>query len=496
MIIVNRADQADFQGESLSDKQIEEIMEYDSVERMFSSGIFFLSSIMGLGSKLEGNLSDKFYKKTYRQQSENYSDPDDEYFVSLQNFNIMPKQIKRAIVESSKESDTPIYVNSGLYCIEEEMEKFASDYSAYNKCQMAYQFLDGIIAETASRISVKTAVRGEQKAEYEKRLDVTVKYWVDTVRNIASDISKRKERESKSYMDSFIMNSLQYAETVNNLNERDKAYSDEQKAENHFDSYEQQFENAKENRIKALQENAGNLFKKNFFDSVKNIAIEWAGDSKDIQQKKENIDSMKRDIDKNTADRLMELIVKEYKNNIVDAHGRLMSTASAFWAGTAGAYREDLIKTITNNESLSEEQRNEIQKIIMEYQPLQFADDADQIFIKNKFLRGNLFGIRFGRTEKIDTAKLVSIYNNKIHSAVKSMSDMINANCYSSFVVWQNSLLDAVEKDITKFNPDLRRLTDIIKEETDAITKLQDDQQLICRTLDSIKEMMSWKDLN
>ncbi len=496
MIIVNRADQADFQGESLSDKQIDEIMEYDSVERMFSSGIFFLSSIMGLGSKLNGNLGDKFYKKTYRQQSENYSDPEDEYFVSLQNFNIMPKQIKRAILEHSKETDAPIYVNSGLYCIEEEMEKFASDYSAYNKCQMAYQFLDGIIAETASRISMKTAVREEQKAEYEKRLDVTIKYWVDTVRNIASDISKRKERESRAYMDSFVLNSLQYAESVSNLNERDKAYTDEHKAEAHYDSYEEQFENAKEGRIKALQENAGNLFKKNFFDSVKNIAIEWAGDSKEIHQKKENIDSMKRDIDKATADRLMELIVSEYKNNVVDAHSRLMSASSDFWASTADSYREDLIKTITNNESLSEEQREEIQRIIMEYQPLQFTDDADQIFIKAKFLRGNLFGIKFGRSEKIDTSKLVTIYNNKIHSAVMSMSDMINASCFNSFVVWQNSLLDAVEKDITKFNPDLRRLTDIIREETEAITKLQENQQLICRTLDSIKEMMSWKDLD
>ncbi len=496
MIVVNRADQGDLQGTSLPEHTIEEIMEYDSVEQMYASGIFFLSSIMGLGSKLDGNLSDKYYKKTYRQQKDNYNDPEDEYYVSLQNFNIMPKQIKESILEKGKEQDSLVYVNSGLFCIEEEMEKFASDYSAYNKCQMAYAFLDGIIAETTRRISNKTQVREEQKQEYEKKLDATQRDLIITIRNVATDTIKRNERDSRTYMDSYIMSSLKYGETVAELYERDKGLTEQHQVESHYSSYEEQLENARKSRKDALQENSKSLFRRDFFNSVKNLAIDWATDTKEIQQRKENIESLKQEIDKATSDRIMDMIIAEYRNNIVDAHARLLSTSSAYWQNSAVAYRDDLIRFITCNENLSQDQKDEVQKIIMEYQPLQFDDEADKVFIKSKFLRGNLFGIRFGKSEKLDIEKLVSIYNKKIHDNVKTMSDMINQSCFNSFQLWQNNLLDIVEKNITQLHPELRRLTDIIKEESDTIAKLQDNQQLIYRTLDSIKEMMSWKDLD
>ena len=49
-----------------------------------------------------------------------------------------------------------IYANSGLFCIEQEMEDFASKYSAYNKCQMVYMFLNEVIYKTNDAIREKT----------------------------------------------------------------------------------------------------------------------------------------------------------------------------------------------------------------------------------------------------------------------------------------------------------------------------------------------------
>ena len=50
---------------------------------MYASGIFFVSSIMGLGGKNDGEFVDRFYRKTFRTQSPTFSDPEDIDYMSL-----------------------------------------------------------------------------------------------------------------------------------------------------------------------------------------------------------------------------------------------------------------------------------------------------------------------------------------------------------------------------------------------------------------------------
>jgi hypothetical protein len=52
-----------------------------------------------------------------------------------------------------------------------EMEQFASWYSAYNKCQMVYKFLSGIIDETGKRINEKTTILTNSRQKLEKELE-------------------------------------------------------------------------------------------------------------------------------------------------------------------------------------------------------------------------------------------------------------------------------------------------------------------------------------
>lgn len=152
MIVLNKADTSDLPEKGFSEKQIRNIREYNAVEKMYASGIYFVSSIMGLGAKNNGRLADKYYRKTYRSQQEMFSDPEDLDYITLYTYNLMPEQIKNEMVKYSKictQSKTDlIYANSGLFCIEQEMEDFASKYSAYNKCQMVYMFLSEVIGKT------------------------------------------------------------------------------------------------------------------------------------------------------------------------------------------------------------------------------------------------------------------------------------------------------------------------------------------------------------
>ena len=95
MIVLNKADGSDLEEGGFSDEHIKEILEYKAVEKMYSSGIFFVSSIMGLGGKNNGQLVDKFYRKTFRSQQEMYSDPEDEDYMSLYKYNIIIKTVRK-----------------------------------------------------------------------------------------------------------------------------------------------------------------------------------------------------------------------------------------------------------------------------------------------------------------------------------------------------------------------------------------------------------------
>ena len=95
MIIFNKADDADLPEGGFSEKQVKEILEYRAIEKMYASGIFFVSSIMGLGGKNDGEFVDRFYRKTFRTQSPTFSDPEDIDYMSLYKYNIMPAQVKQ-----------------------------------------------------------------------------------------------------------------------------------------------------------------------------------------------------------------------------------------------------------------------------------------------------------------------------------------------------------------------------------------------------------------
>jgi len=47
MIVLNKADCSDLPEDGFSAKQVQNILEYNSVEKMYAGGIYFVSSIMG-----------------------------------------------------------------------------------------------------------------------------------------------------------------------------------------------------------------------------------------------------------------------------------------------------------------------------------------------------------------------------------------------------------------------------------------------------------------
>ena len=70
----------------------------------------------------------------------------------------------------------------------------------------------------------------------------------------------------------------------------------------------------------------------------------------------------------------------------------------------------------------------------------------------------------------------------------------LNENCYSAYKIWRANLCSAIEENITELNPQLKQIAELIKEETEKINELAENQQTICSSLEAVKKLMAWKD--
>lgn len=498
MIVINKADSVELPKAGLESYEINDIMEYESVEKMYSSGIYFVSAVMGLGAKNKDGIISDYLADVFDEKEKKFGDPTARSYKKLYEYNIMPEQMKRRALEYSQECENLIYANSGIYCVEMEMEQFASRHAAYNKCQMVYSFLKSIIDETTKRIEDKAEIINKNKERIECELDSKKQDLVNAIRNDTDSSSKLYEKNSDEFITAYVIENLNYSKSVDSLVEVDNKLAEENSANADFGKYEDKFENAKSERWKKLIENSQNILKgdrHSFVESVKHLATDWASDSKILQEKKKDMDAVKNDVERDTSDTMLSMVVEDYRNHILEAQDKLSEVTKEMWQSNAAEYRDTMIKIITGSDALSEQQRAELSDVIWNYEPLIFDDNADRVFIKAKFLRGNVLGIRLGGSERLDIRRLVSGYNSAIKKNVEEMGHLINKSCCASFNVWQERLSALIEENITIYNPELREMTDIIRDENERIQELHNNQQTILNSFGTIESMMSWKEL-
>lgn len=497
MIVLNKADSSDLPEGGFSEKQIKNILEYNSVEKMYAGGIYFVSSIMGLGAKKDGDLSDKHYRKTYRSQQEMFSNPEDVDYATLYIYNIMPEQIKNEVVEYSKacsQSETDlIYANSGLFCIEQEMEDFASKYSAYNKCQMVYLFLNEVIHKTNDAIREKTDFLTRTRETRKKELEAEKQQLLDAL----ADTTKTKEdefcKESKTFIKTYVSSSLDYSYNPEELAKLDNQVARHNEETNRFSVQENDYAEAKSSMWSHLKANGQSLLKGNLKESFRTMKEDFIKDYKEMQENKDEMDSSRSEIDKATSDEIMKIVVDRYKSSILEAQEKASAVTKQHWMDNEETLKNALVAIITGTDALSAKQREELSEIIINYQGLVIDDEANKVFVKAKYLKGQILGFRLSSSERLNTRRLANNFNDLIAKSIRSMSEDLNENCYSAFKVWKSHLCSVIEENITEMNPQLKQIAELIKEETDKINELADNQQTICSSLDAIKELMDWK---
>lgn len=493
MIVFNKSDEADLPENEFTKKQEENILSFRAIEKMYASGIFFVSSIMGLGAKTDGEFVDRFYRKTFRMQKPAFSDPEDIDYLMLYRYNIMPEQLKQNALKNSSENSDLIYANSGLYCIENEIEKFGSKYSAYNKCQMVYSFLKNVIDKTDERIEQKLEESKKTLKNYNDQLDGKKKSLEDSIVKLANNSVEDCEKDSKNEVDLYTKGKLKYNLKIEELEQIDSDYRSESYEQSDVSSKEKDITHSKEKLVSHLKEHQQELFNKVALETAKNMIADFKKDFIDLQQSKKEKDLKIKEADKQASEQVIETVIAQYKSALDHVQSELSIFLNKYWQNNELQLKKELTELITGTDDLNDAQRSEIANIIQSFDVNDFKDQASSVFSIERFLKNQIFGIKVVDDETLALKRLSKKYNDIISENIDEISKEMNDNCFNKFKFWKNRLLHEINKNLVTDNPELYKLNLNIEETNNKIEQLENNKQLIQNSFKAIEEWMSWK---
>lgn len=212
MIVVNKADEKDCQ--TLEEKK--ENFKNLAVSNLNPAGTYFVSSIIGLGSKkvLSGNTKvnkkgdivpnwiDKTYSKIFRSNLPYYDETDDEEeFVRLYSYNIVPQYQYDTYFREETDEKNLAYRNSGLHAIESAIKEFAFKYALYNKCRNA----SGYLSNALDKLRIILTTLKDEQSNLSKQLDSKMtKQERLVLQQLETECQKKKEEYMKQFVDEFI----------------------------------------------------------------------------------------------------------------------------------------------------------------------------------------------------------------------------------------------------------------------------------------------------
>lgn len=193
LIVINKSDAKD--RDAL--EKIKNNKENNRITEWKDSKIFFVSAIMGLGSKKnnpekKADWIDLGYAKAYHDHRENFAEKDSDYYIRLYDYNIGDEC---KIDDNNLSDGERVYHNSGIASVEYEIARFAEKHSLYNKCfqankylKIAIQLLDGEIKDTQQE-------KEKKERELTEKLDAEKQKLVKKLQDESDELAKKIETE-------------------------------------------------------------------------------------------------------------------------------------------------------------------------------------------------------------------------------------------------------------------------------------------------------------
>ena len=469
MIVVNKADKAKLPKEGFDQDQIDDILRQAIPRKMYSFGIYYVSSVMGLGAKVEndGDFVDDNYARIYMTEKANFSEPKGRFYTQLYKYDILPGQMKDTSIQVSSECENLVYANSGMYWLEKSIETFASNYSAYNKCQQSQRFLRRVLDHTRITIDSAKVAREELKGQRNVALESNTMQLLTAIENQINWLRGEYETAYPDYMQKAIIESGSGMTQIE-LKYLEQKFTDRTKEETGY----------LDKKIEAERT------AKSFWDKLFGVPTEG-----------QSLVDIEHEIDKVAADDLFEQVKKQFSDSVTNANRILNENSRVCWQQNAADMREKLTAIITESDTIVDDKKNELTEIIASYQDIPLEESTEDVFLREDFDKYIFsFGtIKIGETYRLNLSKLGMTYNRKLKEYVDTTYTKISESHKASFVRWSAELLENITSHIQELNPTLRGLVENIRIDSEKISDLENRQARLAEYISQIENLMAWK---
>lgn len=489
MIIVNKADAASLPKEGFTPENINRLLSEAIPRSLFSEGIFFVSSIMGLGSKTNGCFIDEHSSEIFDDQESKYTEPSNKRYKQLYLYDIMPGKQKEHAIAAIQKCEDMLFVNSGLYSVEQEIQVFASKYSSYNKCQQSRLFLGKVIDIVSKEIDLAKKDRERTKKQSEEKLEKDKLNLFNEIENNGDELIQESDRKYALSMEPFMKNihDMYYQES---LEDEQEELAKKQREDLHIDDYEKDFVDSRDNIRKNLWNNVKLLVQTRDASRAKMAKENFVADSKKAKDNRKRLSDINKDMDRNVDDQMIEMINKDFKSYCMQAQEILNDESIKYWSNVAMQVKRRLIQIVTGSNALEDEKKDELSGIIISYQSVDLKKEFNKLDYEDNFKIGNYV---IWKSDRINLERLRQSYNEAMEQNVNRIFASIGENHESSVKKWLQKLYQVIKENIVDYNPELKEQQALISRETERIIELEEKQKKVFRYSNEIKQMMEWK---
>ena len=486
MIIVNKADSASLKKNGHTDDDRDRILSLAIPRKLYSGGVYFVSSIVGLGAKNDEAFISEHNAEVFEDQRAKYADPNSKFYKQLYRYNIMPEQIRQKYDLLSEKHGNLLYANSGLYCVEQAIETFAGVYSHYNKCQQSQLFLGKVIEITSDEIVEAKHKKEEYRERIHANLEKEKSALIDKLGQHSEALNTQYVQEYPAFM-SVHKAAVNSAFTNEKMKEKEEDFRRSEEDERDMEAHEREVSESWKTLLSSFKGNISKAVSERNLSAIRKIGTDVSDGIRDITEKSSERRQAKNDVETATSDELISFIKESFTTNVNDAQELLENHSREFWALSADNLKRELSNLVSDSAALTTEERGELTGIIIKYQELAFSSKAELIFDKEAFRRRV-----FGDTNRLDTDKLTRRYNDEIKMQIKEIYTSFESSHKISFNEWMSNLLTIIEENIVEFSPQLHNQSEIIREETARIADLESRMVKLNEYTAQVKRMMDW----
>ena len=480
LIIVNKADAINPKSLVMNEIQRDRILRQNIPQKLYSEGMFYVSSVMGLGYKTDATFVDEGYSWIFDRGRDDFCNPESKTYRKLYLTNMMPEQIREKYVKESEECDDILYANSGLFCVEKEISTFAEKYSPYNKCQQMKLFFEIIVDRTTDAISNALVEQTKNREERMQALEENKKNLLKQLKTDGDQYVSDLNAKYKEQQDKFV-DITRYKKSTEELKSIREVKHNDMYAKYDVAKEKQDFVDAGKGAVLGVPDYL-----------MKQAKISEAAEK--VKREKAEYELAVKAANAETDQLLIERVKADYKQCFEERTNFIITGSHDYWVEGSKIYKDLLMRIVTGSD-LAQEEKDDLNIYITNYELNDFEDNADQIFDADMFEKFLIDWdkLKFLNMGGLDLKKIANTFNEQLSKSIFEIYFTVKSKHIEEFYKWVRKFQLDIEENIVSLNPNLREINEMIEEETRRINEMTERKEQIVEYQNDVIKMLDWR---